>query len=171
MSYTGYLMKEPHLSNMLTGTINGFQENIPQMISFMESEIDQQPWEKWAKTSYVSDSETEINLMSLMRDMMGHASVPGLFGRGLLDKYPDILHDVYDMDAGMMYLMIGLPPWTPLPAVNRAHQARQRVWRALDDHQRALDASVDGKPFDSTWGDLDDVSAFIMKRHAIFKSK
>jgi hypothetical protein len=164
-------MMEPHLSNMLRGTIRGLEENIPQMISFAEGDIDLQPWERWAKASYISNSETEVNLMSLMRDMMGHASVPGVFGRGLMDKYPNILHDIYDMDAGFMYFLMGLPQWTPWPSVNRAHQARQRVWRALDDQQRALDASVDGKPFDSAWGDLDDVSEYIMKRHALFKGK
>lgn len=35
----------------------------------------------------------------------------------------------------------------------------------------ALDALVDGKPVDPTWGDLDDVSDFIMKRHGLFKGK
>jgi hypothetical protein len=164
-------MKEPHLSNVLDGTIHALQENIPQMISFAEGEIDLQPWERWAEAAYISDSETEVNLMSLMRDMLGHASVPGVFGRGLMDKYPDLLHDIYDMDAGFIYFLIGLPQWTPWPSVNRAHRARQRAWRALDEQQRALDSMVDGKPYNSTWGDLDDVSEFILKRHALFKGK
>jgi len=169
MSYTAYLMQEPYLGKMLGSTVRGFEEIIPQMISFSGSEVDQQPWERWAKASYVSNSETDINLMSLLRDMMGHASVPGIFGRGLMEKYPNILHDIYDMDLGFMYLLIGLPAWTPWPAVNRAHRARYRVWKALDDHQRALDASAEGKLFDSTWGDLDDVSDFILKRNELFR--
>lgn len=168
-SYSNYLMKEPYLSKMLQGTIRALEENIPQMITFAEGEIDLQPWERWAKASYISGSETEIDLMSLMRDMMGHASVPGLFGHGLMEKYPDLLHDIYDMDSGFLYFLMGLPQWTPWPSVNRAHQARQRLWRALDDHQRALDATVDGKHVDSTWGDLDDVSEFIWKRNAMFR--
>jgi len=40
-----------------------------------------------------------------------------------------------------------------------------------DSQQEALDAIVDGKPVDPTWGDLDDVSEFIMKRHELFRSK
>jgi hypothetical protein len=164
-------MKEPYLSKMLQGTIQGLEENVPQMITFAEGDIDLQPWERWANASYISDSETEVNLMSLMRDMMGHASVPGLFGRGLMDKYPDILHDVYDMDAGFIYFLMSLPQWTPWPSVNRAHQARQKVWRALDDHQRALDATALGEYVDSTWGDLDDVSDFIWKRNELYRGK
>lgn len=103
MQYAGYLMREPHLSNMLKPTMRNLEDNIPQMISFMDSEIDQQPWERFAKATYISDSETELNFCALMRDMMGSASVPGLFGRALMDKYPDLLHDVYDMDAGLYF--------------------------------------------------------------------
>jgi hypothetical protein len=164
-------MREPHLSNMLRPTMCNLEDNIPQMISFMEGEIDQQPWERFAKATYISDSETEINLCALMRDMMGSASVPGIFGHALMDKYPDLLHDVYAMDAGLYYFLAGLPAWTPLPGVMKAHIARSRLWKALDDQQRALDALVDGKPVDPTWGDLDDVSAFIKGRHSSFKSK
>jgi hypothetical protein len=171
MQHAGYLMKEPHLSNVLKGTMRGLERDIPQMISFMKSEIDQQPWERFAKASYISDSETELNLMALMRDVLGSASVPGLFGCALMDKYPDLLHDVYEMDGGLHFFMMGLPAWTPWPGVLRAHMARSRLWAAMDEHQRVLDAAVDGKPVDPTWGDLDDVSEFIMKRHGTFKSK
>lgn len=164
-------MQEPHLSDMLKRTIRGLEENIPQMISFMDGEIDQQPWERFAKATYISDSETELDFTALLRDMMGHASVPALFGHALMEKYPDLLHDIYDMDAGMHFFLMGLPAWTPWPGVINAHLARARLWQALDDHQRALDATVDGKHVDPTWGDLDDVSEFIRKRHAAFKSK
>jgi hypothetical protein len=38
-------MKEPYLNQLLKPTIRNLEENIPQMISFTDSEIDQQPWE------------------------------------------------------------------------------------------------------------------------------
>lgn len=164
-------MQEPHLSNILKSTVRNIQENIPHMISFTDSDIDLHPWERYADSSYISNSETEINLMSLMRDMLGAASVPAVFGRGLVEKYPDIVQDLYGMDDGMPYFMMGLPAWTPWPAVNSAYLARQRVLRGLDGLQEALDATVDEKPVDSSWGDLDDVSEFIMKRHALYKGK
>jgi hypothetical protein len=131
MQYAGYMMREPHLSDMLKGTMNGLETNIPQMISFMESEIDQQPWERFARATYTSDTETELGLMALMRDMLGNASVPGFFGRAILEKYPDLLHDVYDMDAGLYFFLMGLPAYTPWPGVMRAHKARSRLWTAL----------------------------------------
>ena len=165
------LMKEPYLSQLLEPTIRNLEENIPQMISFTDSEIDQQPWERWAKTSCISDSESEVNLMSLTRDMMGHASVPAFWGRALMEKYPNLLHDVYDLDSGFYFFLMGLPAWTPWPGVMKAYVGRYQAREALDDLQQALDALADGKPIDPSWGELDDVSGFIMDRHTIFKSK
>jgi hypothetical protein len=156
---------------MLKGTMRGLEQNIPQMITFMESEIDQQPWERYAQTSFISETETEVNLMSLMRDMLGYASIPGLFGRALMEKYPELLHDVYVMDGGMLYFVMGLPSFTPLPGVLKAHIARSRVWTALNDQQRALDALTTGQPVDASWGNLDDVSEYILKRHEAYQSE
>jgi len=163
-------MKEPHLSNMLRGTLGFLERNIPQMLSFTDSEIDQQPWERWANASFISDSEMEVDLMAMCRDVLGHAALPGIFGRALMEKYPDLLHDIYEMDTGMMFFIMGLPAWTPIPKVYRPHLARHRCWRAMDDFQRALDANAAGKP-DPMWGDLDDVSAFILGRHEVYQSK
>jgi hypothetical protein len=164
-------MKDKYLSQMLKPTIRNLEENIPQMVSFTDSEIDLQPWERWARASFISEKETEINLMSLVRDMMGFASVPAIFGRAVIEKYPDLLHHVYDLDGGLYFFLMGLPAWTPWPGVMKAHLGRYKVWEAMDDLQRALDALTEGRPIDASWGELDDVSGFIMERHAIFKSK
>jgi hypothetical protein len=141
------------------------------MITFVDSEIDLQPWERWAKASYISNSETEINLMSLMRDMLGHASVPALFGRAILEKYPELLHDIYDLDSGIYFFLMGLPAWTPWPGVMKAHLGRYKTWEAMDDFERALDALADARPVDPSWGELDDVSGFIQERHKLYKGK
>ncbi|TGO63940.1 hypothetical protein BOTNAR_0094g00170 [Botryotinia narcissicola] len=164
-----YLMKEPYLSSMLDKTIRNLEGLIPHMVSFMDSEIDQHPWEKWANAEYISNNEMEVDLMALVRDILGHASVPSLFGREFLDNNPHILHDIYEMDRGMMYFIMGLPWFTAWPAVARAHYSRSQIQQSMTKFQEALDASVDGKQMDSSWGDLDDVSDFILKRHELFR--
>ena len=140
-------------------------------MSFVDNDIDQHPWERSANASYISNSETEIDLLSLLRDILGMASVPAVFGRGLMEKYPDILLNLYHMDVGMPYFMAGFPAWTPWPEISRAYFARQRVLQSLDAFQEALDAMADEKPADASWGDLDDVSELIMKRHTLYKGK
>lgn len=164
-------MQEPHLSNILKSTIRNLQENVPQMISFMSSEIDQHPWERSADATYISNSEMEVNFMDLLRDMLGLASISAIFGRGLIEKYPNILEDIRQMDAGISYFLMGMPAWVPWAPSSRAFLARRRVWRGLDGLQEALDAIACHKHFDSSWGDLDDVSELILKRHAIYKGK
>lgn len=154
------LIREPALGKLTQALVRNLELNIPQMISFLDADIDLQPWERRADATFISNTETEINLMSLTRDMMGNASVPALFGHALLEKYPGILHDVYDMDKGMYFFLMGLPSWFPWPGVMRAHLARQRLWQAMDDHQRAMDAAASGKHLDSSWGDLDEYAIF-----------
>jgi hypothetical protein len=65
---------------------------------------------------------------------------------------------------------MGLPAWMPWPGVMKAHIGRYNAGQALDDFQRALDALANGEAVDSSWGEPDDVSDFIMERHAIYKS-
>lgn len=170
-SFLRYMMKEPHLSKMLTIMVRCLESNIPQMISFLDTDVDLHPWERRADVTYISDTEVEINLWSLMKDMLGHASVPALFGHALLEKYPNIIQDVYEMDKGMYYFLMGLPGWFPVPGLMKAHMARFRLWQYMDDYQRALDATADDRPVDYSWGDFDDVSEVTLKRNAMFKSK
>jgi len=164
-------MREPHLGALLRAVIRGFEHNIPQMISFVDTEIDLQPWERVSDVTFVSSSMVEVNLMSLFREMMGHASIPAFFGQALMEKYPNLLQDIYGMDRGIMFFLMGLPAWFPWPGVMKAHLARLRLWHAMSDLQRALDAIVVGAPIDSSWGELEDVSEFIMKRHSFFRGK
>jgi hypothetical protein len=37
---TSYMMREPHLGALLRAVIRGFEYNIPQMMSFVDTEID-----------------------------------------------------------------------------------------------------------------------------------
>ncbi len=141
------------------------------MVTFINTDIDLQPWERFAKPRFISNSEIEVNLFSLISDLLGSASVTAAFGPALLEKYPNVMHDLSVMDSGMHFFLMGLPTLTPYPGVMSANQARQQVLLALDDFQRALDDTVDGKPVDYSWGDMDDVSSFIAKRHTFFKGK
>jgi hypothetical protein len=63
-----FLMKEPHLSNVLNATTKNLEINIAQMLTFVDTEVDLHPWERFGNATYISNSETEIDLMALMRD-------------------------------------------------------------------------------------------------------
>ncbi|KAH8821696.1 cytochrome P450 [Xylogone sp. PMI_703] len=167
----GYLMKEPHLGNFMRVTVRRIEDIVPSMFSFMEGEVDQHSWERWAHCSYINDNEEEVDLNAVLRDVLGQASVPAIFGRAYLENNPDILHDVYDLDNGMMYFLMGLPWWTPWPNVVNAHMARWRIRESLAEFSQALEDTLEGRPVDTKWDNMDDVSEFIHKRHEIFRSK
>jgi hypothetical protein len=156
---------------MLNATIRNMERGIPSMISFVDTDIDLQPWEKYADSTYISDTETSVDLMKLMRDMMGHASIPAMHGKAFLEKYPNVLHDIYDLDQGMLYLIMGLPAWTPWSPVIKAHNARRRLWEALDAQQVAMDLEANGEDPGNGWSDMEDVSLFTRKRNEIYRSK
>lgn len=157
------------MTEILKAIVHNLGENIPQMITFISTPIDLQPWEQFAQAQFISSSTTELNLTSLLRDMLGHASVPAIFGHALMEKYPGILHDMYDMDAGRSYLLRKLPPWIPWPGIVQAHMARFKVWQCLDEQQKVLDAMVKGEAVESAWGYLENVSMLVLERNAIYR--
>lgn len=146
------------------------ERNVSSMISFVDSETDLHPWEKFADATYISDTETSIDLMKLMRDMMSQASIPAMHGTAFLEKYPDIGHDIYEVDKGMLYFIMGLPAWTPWSPVITAHNARRRLWEALDAQQVAMDRQARGEEAGEGWGEMDDVSPFTRARNEIYRS-
>jgi len=139
------------------------------MISFTKAEIDLHPWERSAKVTTISYTEAEGSLMTLLRDMFSHAIIPAIFGRGLIDKYPNIIQDVLTMDEGIPFFLMGLPLLTPWPGVMNAHLARRRLWNATDEQQRQLDKRANGEETDYSWGDLDDVSELILGRNKLWR--
>lgn len=163
------LMREPSLSTSVGGTIRNLESIIPTMISFLDSPIDQQPWERAASASLAPPTSVEVDLFALIRDVLGRASIPGIFGSALLDNSPYLLHDMYELDKGMMPLICGLPIWTPWPKVTRAHIARRRVLEAMTKFQVELDARQKGETGDPRWGDMDDVGAFILRRNELYR--
>lgn len=166
-------MQEPHLGNSLQVVIDELQQNIPSMITFTNSVIDQQPWERSSECEVVltNTPTVEINLFQLMRDMLGWASIPSLFGKAFMEVNPEVLRDVYAMDYGFKWLMSGLPRWFPLPQVIAAHIARKRIKDSMAGFSRAYDAVLDGKPLDPIWGEMDDVSELIKLRTQVYRGE
>lgn len=141
------------------------------MVSFAKAEIDHQPWERAAKVKTISISEVEANLMALMRDMCCYATVPAIFGRGLLEKYPKLIQDVLSLDEGIPFFLQQLPLFTPWLGVTAAHFARQHLWQVMDQQQIQLDKKANGEETDYSWGGLDDISELVMRRNKLWRGK
>ncbi|RKF80596.1 hypothetical protein GcM3_044005 [Golovinomyces cichoracearum] len=170
-SFYTYLVKEPYVDTVFTKISQCLQTNIPQMITFLDNKVDLQSWERWASSKYISSSETEISLMPLLYDMMGSTLVTSIFGSAFSEKYPDLMHNIYEMERGIKFLTMGIPAWFPWPNNVKAHMFRNMILLSLDDYQQALDNKIKNKPNGILWGDLDDVSEFVLARHRFYNEK
>lgn len=169
---TNGLMSDPGLSTFLESTMRSLQSNIPSMITFVESPIDQHPWEKVGRAVVTSESpgEVEVDLMGVTRHLLGHASVPSIFGSAFLEKYPHTLEDIFILDKGFNFLVAGVPAWLPISSTaTRAHIARYILTESLQEFAKALDAVEEGKYPGEGWGDMEDVSELIKKRHEVWR--
>lgn len=168
-------MREPQFSRVLDTTIRGYEEHIPNMVSFMGSPIDRAPWENASRpilsSSAVHNMEPsiELDLIPLVRDFLGHITLPVLFGKALLEYHPSIIQDLWTMEYAVEYFIMGVPRWLPIPAVTRAYNARRRILMSLATFHEALDATAEGKDAGPEWRDMSDISEMIMRRHEIFK--
>ena len=157
---------------MISSAISRIALNLPDLLSFMPSPVDQSPWERVASPSLTSSSPpaVEVDLFALLRNFLGHQATPSLMGQAFLDNNPNVLSDVWALDRGFTWLLTGLPRWLPLPSLTRAHLARARLLSVLTTWHTAYDRIVAGEDPGSEWRDLDaDVSEWMRRRAAKFR--
>jgi hypothetical protein len=168
------LLREPQLTRIVDVTTRRVEVQVPDMISFGESPIDQSLWERVADVDVVKGAETptvEANLFPLIRYFIGYTSSPSLFGQAFVDNYPTFLKDIYDLDGGLQWLLLGLPRWVPIRSLSKAYNARQRLFGCIAELQKALDNDARGLPNPSEWRDVDDVSELIRSRNKVFREE
>lgn len=156
--------------------IRGIQEHGPNLVSFSDSIVDQNTWERAAAPINLTDSITgdassvEVNLFALIRNFVGNVALPSLVGTEFLENHPETLEDIQDLEEGFKYLVLGLPRWLPIPSLTKAHIARRRLLDAIRSLHRALDHIAVGNEPNQPWRDLSDVGAILKGRHAIWNA-
>ncbi|KAI9850699.1 MAG: hypothetical protein M1838_005263 [Thelocarpon superellum] len=168
-------LRPPGLTRMVATTVARMEENIPNMLSFMASPVDQSPWERISRPALRKNADgqavMEVDLCALLREFMGCMATPTLMGQTFLDNFPNVLQDLYTFDAGFYWLLTGLPRWLPIPPLTRAHLARKRVLNAVTAYDRAMDQIAGGEEPDSIWRNMmGDISDFMTQRQAIWRS-
>ena len=85
-------------------------------------------------------------------------------GRAFADLYPNILQDLWIFDSQFNLLLLGVPPWFPLPRVSAAYAARARLSRAVSSFHAAFAATEAGQNPGFDWQDMEDVSDVMKAR-------
>lgn len=168
------LMKEPGLTNMIMDTVEQLEERIPDMVSFTANVVDQNVWERTANMKIGSDSAgkyAEASLFQMLRHFIGQVSSKTLMGETFIRNYPGFLQDVFDLDDGFKWLLMGLPRYVPIPTLTRAHIARRRLHQNIAALYHNLDLEEAGEKQDPEWRHLEDVSKLLRGRNGILRDK
>lgn len=168
-----HLQVEPHLGNMVEVTAKKTRENITNLVTFMESPVDQMPWEKVSDVKLVEkpngEKVVEASLLPLIRDFCAFTANPSIMGSDFLQNFPEFFDDLWVLDRGFLYLATGLPRWAPIPILTRAHIARRNNLQKMDVFHENMEKYWNGENVDSKWSGLDDVGSLVKARMEIYR--
>jgi hypothetical protein len=149
--------------------IRGIQEHAPELASFSTSIVDQNIWERAASPT-IHTPTVEINLFTLIKNFVGHVSIPSLVGIEFLEAYPTTLDDLWDLDGGSKWLMLGVNRLLGIPSLTRAHIARRRLLHALHTFHRAIDRVHAGDEPEEPFRQLSDVGSLLETSRSLWRS-
>jgi hypothetical protein len=157
-----------------SSTVNRLvQHNMPNLVSFCRSQVDQNPWERGISQVEVPDEANqtvcEANLFALLSNFIGHNVSTFLMGDAFVDNFPNLAEDLGRLDDTFVTLFIGTARWVPNPAASAGHAASDRLRHIMSVFHRALTAVDDGIDPGIELRDLDDVSEIVKDRMRMFR--
>lgn len=143
-------------------------------VSFADDASGMKRWEAAANVRVITpeSAETagvvEADFLKLTRDFGACIAIPLLYGKDFLDRYPQLLDDLWRFDNDLfLLLLIGVPPWAPFRTVRKGIESRSRLLRELGGLYRRIHQHSHGLPVDFD-ADLSDISAAAMERSEIY---
>lgn len=165
-------------SLLLSSAVMSIQEHVPNLVSFASSIVDQSFWERSGFPTDISEARAlnsspnvvEANLFALVRNFVGYITVSSLMGSELINLYPGVLEDIWNLNSGFKYLLLGVPRWVPIPSLTRAHMARFNLLIGMEAFHQALDRLATGNEPDLPWRDVSDVSELMKGTNHVWQS-
>ncbi len=150
-------------------TLHAIQQHAPNLLSFAERPIDQNPWEQNANPVLHNSSLVETSLFELISRFVAHVSLPAVVGTEFLEIHPTTVEDLWDLDGGFKWLRWGFSRIWGIPSLTRAHIARRRLLAALQSFHKAADAVSNGDEAKQPWREISDLSELMKERRRIWK--
>ena len=152
--------------------------NIPEKAaSFVTYSADRERMRRWelsadirlVKPNTADDrGVVEANLQSLTRDFGACIAIQLLYGQDFLDRYAQVLDDLWKFDNDIFPLMlIGVPPWTPFKTIRARIAARSRLGNQMEALYRRIDQYQKKEPVDFG-ADMSDISNTALDRNKIY---
>ncbi|KAF1979518.1 putative cytochrome P450 [Bimuria novae-zelandiae CBS 107.79] len=151
--------------------------DIPQQVqSFVSFSSDPEHMKLWERSANLKVTTTadgvqkvEADFQSLVRDFGACIAIPQLYGRDFLERYPQVLSDLWKFDNDLFPLMmIGIPRWAPLKIVKDGVAAQSRIHAGLEGLYRRVGQYQKGQPIDFD-ADMSDISDVVVSRHNTYE--
>ncbi|KAF2841429.1 cytochrome P450 [Patellaria atrata CBS 101060] len=169
--FTRHFLQEPQLGNIVRVLSRRMETELPNLVSFNSSLVDQTAWERVSQAEVVDNGRAvEVDLLPLVRDLMAHLNINTYTGTAFLENYPDFTDNLWTLDRYFILMGSGLPRWFPFPGLIPGHLARRRLNDACLSFVTALDALTEGKDTDPQWLDLSDVSQALIDEQSCMRS-
>lgn len=172
------ILSNPGLEGLVENTAGRARDYVTNLVSFLESPVDQMPWEKNANITLLADAAqgsssnptvVEASLFPLIRDFVAFTANPSIMGSDFLQNFPTFFDDIWTLDSGFIMLAAGLPRWAPIPTLTRAHIARRDNLKRLEEFHENLQKHHRGEPVESKWSSLDDVGTLLKARMQVYE--
>lgn len=162
------LNREPFVSSAALKTVQLAEDRVQNLVSFNSSWVDQSLWERLANVSVDPKGQyVEADFFRLVQIFISDIASTALMGQDFMNNNPNILDDLFTVDAKFQKLLLGVPSW--FPGMAPAYRARYKVRDAVRDLHQALYDTWDGKDPGSKYSDLSDVSNVIQDRARVFR--
>jgi hypothetical protein len=148
----------------------GFERSTKRLVSHIEHEISKwvsldgthpQPWERSARMK-----GTEASLFPLIRNSIGTLSSTELMGSELIKAHPDLLEDVWQVDANIMGFVFSYP--SLLPSISKANKSKARILEKMTQwHQQMEDVGCIAVP-NAKNKRFEDVSDLMKQRQRVW---
>lgn len=147
------------------------QFNIPNLVSFSRSLVDQFPWERDSNVELLEQDQStcEVNFYILVKDFIGHHMTTLLMGESFVEAFPGVLQQLWVFDDNFVPMFVGFKRWVPAPGISSGHAARQYLLHVMSIFFRAFSAWDDGIDPGIELRELDDVSEIVKQRMRTFR--
>lgn len=163
-----FLTQDPYLSSASSAIGQGVKSQMPHLLSFSESVVDQSTWERLSEVFPVQEAQgaqaCEASLFDLVRNFVGSVATTALMGTDFTDTFPYALSELWSVDSKFNAMRLGVPRWVPYPGLVPSYAARRRLLLALESYHNAFVATEKGHNPGFDWQNMDDVSDVVRAR-------
>ncbi|KAF9631278.1 putative cytochrome p450 protein [Lasiodiplodia theobromae] len=167
------IFSELNMESLSKKAVILLKENIPDFITFNESFVDQQAWERASLTTLVENTDSEKDLSEstldmLLRDFAGHIINNAFAGVAFMDDYPAFNETLQGFESKTGLLATGHPRWVPIPGLPAGYIARKGLLANTSSIQKSYERELGGEDIISTEENVGDFSAAFTTSRRLF---